>query len=349
VTLFRDAADGRPTVSNERDHLANGYRAALQHYLESRDESGRSRAYELGHSAVEAEIGLLELATIHSEAVGDLLADRPEGETVAACMEFFVESLSTFDMAQRGFWEAQARADREHAISVSLQRSLLPTAVPSFDRLDVAVRYVPAGVGSEVGGDWYDVIELARHRVGLVVGDVMGHGVRQAAVMGQLRLGTRAYAIEDGPLDEVVRRVDVLLQNLGELNTATLVLAVVDLEASTLELVNGGHPPPIVIDPNGATRFVTGGHGRLLGVAPPDDPRDLLGPMPLEVGTCLLLYTDGLLEQQEREGQDGLALLGKAVEGFAGGADELCERVTDALVKSPARDDICLLATRIGG
>jgi serine phosphatase RsbU (regulator of sigma subunit) len=336
-------------MRTDRDRLADGYRAALRHYLDARDESGRSRAYELGHSAVEAEIGLLELAAIHSEAVADLLADRLVGETVAACMEFFLESLSTFDMAQRGFWEAQARAAREHDISVGLQRSLLPAAVPWFERLDVAVRYLPAGIGSEVGGDWYDVIELAGHRVGLVVGDVMGHGVRQAAVMGQLRLGTRAYAVDDGPLDQVVRRVDVLLQKLDDLHTATLVLAVVDLDASTLQLVNAGHPPPILIDPAGTTHPLTDGHSRLLGVAPPDDVRDLLGPVPLEVGTSLLLYTDGLLDQPEREGQDGLALLRKAVEGFTGGADELCERVTDALVESPARDDICLLATRIEG
>ncbi|MGH9227434.1 MAG: SpoIIE family protein phosphatase [Acidimicrobiales bacterium] len=333
----------------EGERLAEDYRAALLHYLGTRDESGRSRAYELGHSAVEAEIGLIELAAIHSDAVGDLMAGRPDGETVAACMEFFVESLSTFDMAQRGFWEAQARAAREHEISVGLQRSLLPSAVPSFDHLDVAVRYVPAGVGSEAGGDWYDVIELARHRVGLVIGDVMGHGVRQAAVMGQLRLGTRAYAVEDGPLDEVVRRVDMLLQNLGDLQTATLVLAVVDLDTSTLELVNAGHPPPIVIDPAGATHLLTGGHGRLLGVAPAEGGRYPWGPDPLEPGTCLLLYTDGLLEQREREGEDGFALLRKAVEGFTGGADELCERVTDVLVDGPARDDICLLATRVEG
>lgn len=336
-------------MRTEGERLADKYRAALRHYLDTRDESGRSRAYELGHAAVEAEIGLLELAAIQSEAVADLLAGRPEGETVAACMEFFVESLSTFDMAQRGFWEAQARAARERAISVGLQRSLLPAAVPSFEHLDVAVRYLPAGVGSEAGGDWYDVIALSHHRVGLVIGDVMGHGVRQAAVMGQLRLGTRAYVVEDGPLDEVVRRVDVLLQNLGDLHTATLVLAVADLDASTLELVNAGHPPPIVIDPAGAPHLLTGGHGRLLGVAPPEDERDHLGPVPLEAGTGLLLYTDGLLEQREREGQDGLALLLKAVEGFTGGADELCERVTDALVDSPARDDICLLATRVEG
>jgi serine phosphatase RsbU (regulator of sigma subunit) len=333
-------------MRTDRDQLAAEYRAALSHYLDTRDESGRSRAYELGHSAVEAQIGLLELAAIHSAAVDELLADPPERDAVAASMEFFVESLSTFDMAQRGFWEAQARATREHAISVGLQRSLLPAALPSFDRLDVAVRYLPAGVG-EVGGDWYDVIELACHRVGLVVGDVMGHGIRQAAVMGQLRLGTRAYAVEDGPLDDVVRRVDALLQNLGDLHTATLVLAVVDLDTSTLELVNAGHPPPIVIDPTGGTHLLTEGHGRLLGVTPPEDRRDPSGPVPLAGGATLLLYTDGLLEHHEREGEDGQALLRKSVEGFTGSADELCDRVTDALVDSSVSDDICLLASRI--
>jgi serine phosphatase RsbU (regulator of sigma subunit) len=146
----------------------------------------------------------------------------------------------------------------------------------------------------------------------------------------------------------VVRRVDVLLQKLGELHTATLVLAVIDLDSATLELVNAGHPPPIVIDPTGATQLVTEGHSRLLGVAPPDDDRGVVGPVPLEPSTALLLYTDGLLEQPERQGQDGLALLRKSVEGFTGSADELCERVTDELVERPAGDDICLLATRIG-
>ena len=335
-------------MTTERDQLASEYQTALHHYLDIRDEAGRSRAYEIGHSAIEAKIGLLELAAIHGDAVDDVLGEQPARDTVAASMEFFVESLSPFDMAQRGFWEAQARAAREHAISVALQRSLLPAELPSFPGLDVAVRYLPAGVGSEVGGDWYDVIELTRNRVGLVVGDVMGHGVRQAAVMGQLRLGTRAYAVEDGPLDEVVQRADTLLQNLGDLHTATLVLAVVELDASTLELVNAGHPPPVLIDPTGTAQLITDGHGRLLGVASPES-RPVHGPVQLEAGSSLLLYTDGLLEHHEREGHDGPALLRKAIDGFTGGADELCDRVTDALVDGPVRDDICLLAIRIGG
>ncbi|HZA79304.1 MAG TPA: SpoIIE family protein phosphatase [Acidimicrobiales bacterium] len=334
-------------MTADRRRLPAEYRAALRRYLEARDEAGRSRAYELGHSALEADVGLLELATIHGAALVEVLDDECSREAVAASMEFFVESLSTFDMAQRGFWEAQARAAREHAISVALQRSLLPAALPSFDRLDVAVRYLPAGIGSEVGGDWYDVIELADDRVGLVVGDVMGHGVRQASVMGQLRLATRAYAMEGRPLDEVVWQVDELLQKLGDFSTATLVLAAVDLDASTLELVNAGHPPPVLIDPTGTADLVTDGHGRLLGVAHPES-RPVYGPVPFADGSSLLLYTDGLLERHERAGNDALTVLRKTIEGFAGSPEELCDRVTDTLTDNSPGDDICLLATRLG-
>jgi serine phosphatase RsbU (regulator of sigma subunit) len=332
----------------DRRQLPADYLAALRHYLDTQDEAGRSRAYELGHSALEADVGLLELAAIHGAALAEVLDDEPSREAVAASMEFFVESLSTFDMAQRGFWEAQAKAAREHTISVALQRSLLPAALPSFDRLDVAVRYLPAGVGSEVGGDWYDVIELSDDRVGLVVGDVMGHGVRQAAVMGQLRLATRAYAVEGRPLDDVVWQVDELLQKLGEFNTATLVLAAVDLDASTLELVNAGHPPPVLVDPTGTAELLTEGHGRMLGVAHPES-RPVHGPVLFAEGSSLLLYTDGLLERHERAGNDALTVLRKTIEGFTGSPDELCDRVTDALADNAPGDDICLLATRLGG
>ncbi len=330
-------------VPDHRGALRADYRTALVRYLAERDETGRSRAYELGHAAVEAEIGLLELADVHRSVVDEVLADDPSRDTVSASTDFFIESLSTFDMAQRGFWEAHARAEREHAISVSLQRSLLPAELPSVPGLEVAVRYLPAGLGTEVGGDWYDVIELAGDRVAFVVGDVMGHGIRQAAVMGQLRLALRGHLLEGRAPVAAVARLDGLLDHLGGLNTATLVLAVVDRAASTVELVVAGHPWPVLIDPAGRAEFLAGARGRLLGL--PDAPdRPVQGPLKMPEDSCLVLYTDGLLEHHERAGTDGAELLRSTLDGLGDDADRLCDELTAALVEGTPVDDVCLLA-----
>ncbi len=330
-------------MPDDREALRADYRAALVRYLAERDETGRNRAYELGHAAVEAEIGLLELADVHRSVVDEVLAEDPTREAVAAAMDFFIESLSTFDMAQRGFWEAQARAEREHAISISLQRSLLPAELPSLPGLEIAVRYLPAGLGSEVGGDWYDVIDLSDDRVAFVVGDVMGHGIRQAAVMGQLRLALRAHLFEGRAPVEAVAGLDGLLDRLGDLHTATLVLAVIDRTASALELVVAGHPWPVLIDPAGRAAFLTGGRGRLLGLPGAPD-RPVQGPLKMPEGSCLVLYTDGLLERHERAGTDGAELLRSTLDGVPDDAERLCDELTAALVDGPPADDVCLLA-----
>jgi serine phosphatase RsbU (regulator of sigma subunit) len=328
---------------DHRAALRADYRTALVGYLAERDETGRSRAYELGHAAVEAEIGLLELADVHRSVVDEVLAEDFSRDAVAAAMDFFIESLSTFDMAQRGFWEAHARAEREHALSISLQRSLLPADLPSLPGLEVAVRYLPAGLGSEVGGDWYDVIELAGDRVAFVVGDVMGHGLRQAAVMGQLRLALRSHLLEGrGPV-EAVGRLDGLLGHLGDLTTATLVLAVVDRAASAVELVVAGHPWPVLIDPAGRAEFLTAARGRLLGLPGAPD-RPVQGPLMMPEDSCLVLYTDGLLERHERAGTDGAELLRSTLDGLGDDAERLCDELTSALVDGPPADDVCLLA-----
>jgi serine phosphatase RsbU (regulator of sigma subunit) len=334
------------SVATVHDALAAEYSAALAAYVRAPDEGGRARAYDLGRRAVEAEIGLLDLAAIHRLAVCEIVADDLSQPRVLAAVEFFTESLSTFEMAQRGYREVQERAALEHDIALTLQRSLLPAELPAPAGVEVAVRYLPAGPYIEVGGDWYDVIDLSHGSVGLVVGDVMGHGIRQAAVMGQMRLGLRAYLLEEHPIDEVVRRTDALLQHLGEMHTATLVLGVVDLTTPALSLVNAGHPPPVLVDPDGDAAYVTGGHGRLLGLAEPAD-RPVHGPAEIAPGTCVLMYTDGLLESHERAGDDGYALLHKTVQGFVGTPDELCDRVTDAMVDDAPSDDICLLAAKV--
>jgi serine phosphatase RsbU (regulator of sigma subunit) len=288
---------------SERDGIAAAYRDALGAYLRAPDESGRARAYALGHRAVEAEMGLLDLVGIHRAAVMEVVSgaaacdrgDRPS--VVAAAVDFLAESLTTYEMAQRGYHEAQERAARAHDIALTLQRSLLPVDLPVPPGVELAVRYLPAGRHGDVGGDWYDVVSLGEARVALAVGDVMGHGIRQAAVMGQMRLGMRAYLLEDHPIDEVVRRTDTLLQSLGDLQTATVVLGEIDLAVPSFRLVNAGHPPPVLVDPAGRAGFVSGPHGRLLGLGGDDCAWPVGGPGDFRPDSCVLMYTDGLLER----------------------------------------------------
>jgi hypothetical protein len=331
-----------------QDGISAAYRDALAAYVQAPDERGRALAYTLGHRAVEAEVGLLELVGIHRAAVVAVIGQNPTHDRVVSSIDFLSESLSTFEMAQRGYHEAQERAAIAHDIALTLQHSLLPAELPVPPGIDVAVRYLPAGRRVEVGGDWYDLVSLGAGRAALVVGDVMGHGIRQASVMGQMRLGLRAYLLEDHPVDDVARRCDALLRSVGGLQTATLVLVVVDLDGPAFRLLNAGHPSPVLIDASGGATQVTGGHGRLLGLGG-DVEWPVHGPEALAEGTTMLLYTDGLLEASERSGRDPFADLLASLDGFSGSPDELCDRVTGAMVDEEPGDDICLLAARVVG
>ncbi|MDD9368951.1 MAG: SpoIIE family protein phosphatase [Acidimicrobiales bacterium] len=333
---------------SELSDLADEYQDALVAYVKSPDESGRAHAYELGSRAVRAGVGLLDLVAVHQAGVAGFPGDPDMRRLVVSACDFLRESLTTYEMTQSGYREAQERAAIAHDIALTLQRSLLPGELPAPPGLELAVRYLPAGPDVEVGGDWYDLVELGGRRVGLVVGDVMGHGIHQAAAMGQLRLGLRAYLLEHHPIDEVVRRTDVLLQSLGDVQTATMVLAVVDLAVPTLSLVNAGHPAPVLIDPSGAANFVTGGHGRLLGLRR-DQAQPVLDPLPLAPGSSILLYTDGLIDGYERAGADGLEHLRLTLDGFSGSPDELCDHVTEEMIDGERGDDVCLLAVRVAG
>jgi serine phosphatase RsbU (regulator of sigma subunit) len=339
-----------------RDALAADYRAALGAYLASPDEAGRARAYDLGHRAVAARLGLIEFLGIHREAIIAVVAPELTPERLTTAIDFFSEGLTTFDMAQRGYWEAQERAALERDITESLQRSLLPQDLPVVPGLDVAVRYLPAGRHATVGGDWYDVVEQPGGTVALVVGDVMGHGVTQAAVMGQLRLGFRAYLAEGHPLPDVVRHTDRLLHAQGQTHTATLALVEVDNGGpgggrgggACLRVLRAGHPPPLHVAATGEAVFLEGGHDRLLGL-PGVVERSLAAPHPVGDGDVVLLYTDGLLEDRERAGERGIDGLLEVVDGFTGDPDELCDAVVDALVGEDCGDDVCLLAARVSG
>ena len=135
--------------------------------------------------------------------------------------------------------------DREHRNAVALQRSLLPDRLPDLVGIDTAARYLPAR--DEVGGDWYDVIDLPGGHIGLAIGDVAGHGLRAASLMGQLRAGLRAYALEGHSPGETLKRLDRMLQTISGRGMATAGYAIVDPTRATLRYAAAGHPPPVLV------------------------------------------------------------------------------------------------------
>jgi anti-sigma regulatory factor (Ser/Thr protein kinase) len=233
--------------------------------------------------------------------------------------------------------------DREHRSAVALQRSLLPDRLPDLVGIDSAVRYLPAR--AEIGGDWYDVIELSAGHVGLAIGDVAGHGLRAAALMGQLRTGLRAYALEGHPPAEALRRLDRLLHTISGRGMATAAYAVLDPATGVLRYASAGHPPPVLVR--------GGREATLLGIsaAPPLGTLAFAAYHEVEVtlgpGDTILLYTDGLVERRREPLTNGLERL-RALAAVPASADQLCQRVTERLVPPEGGDDdIAVVALRI--
>lgn len=326
----------------------DAYEMGLRRYVASGDQVDLDAAYTFSREAFGAEQTVLDVVDVHQRAVQRLLGRASAGDTdlIAVSFAYLAEALSTFEMAQRGYWEAKHHADREHAIALSLQHDLLPREVPDVAGLDVAVRYLPGEAGVHAGGDWYDIFELDTRRVGLVVGDVTGHGVSAAAAMGRLRVAVLAHALSGlGPAD-VVQRVDTLLDQLGTGEVATMVYVVADPGRGRLVVANAGHPPPIIVEPDGTARLVRIGHGRLLGLRPSLLHRDE-DVTHIGSGGHILMYTDGLIEPLERAGRDGIAQLCRVAQGFTGTAQQLCERVLGELAPEGARDDICVFSATL--
>lgn len=334
--------------------LSATYRAMLAQYIEAGEEAQLEAAYTLGHRCFADGMTILGLLDLHREAATDLLAEcsaTPERGQVVRTFGFLAEALGTFEMAQRGYREAQERARleqekaaREQAIALRLQQDLLPTGVPRVPGFEVAVRYLPGEARSHAGGDWYDVFELDGDRAGFVVGDITGHGVGAAAHMGQLRIAVLAYALAGFEPSDVVIGVDGLMEHLSTQQMATLVYAVADPGREQLTIVNAGHPPPLLVEPDGTVRRVAEGRSRLLGVRPPVQERSQV-VTPFPAGSRLVLYTDGLIEPVERAGQDGIALLEALAAETGGTREDLCDLLLGKLAPGGARDDICIVIT----
>ncbi|MFD4557734.1 SpoIIE family protein phosphatase [Streptomyces sp. NPDC058469] len=243
--------------------------------------------------------------------------------------------------------------DAEHTRSRELQRSLLPRALPDLPACTAAARYLPAGQGMDVGGDWYDIIPLSGGQVALVVGDVMGHGLPEAATMGRLRTALHTLADLELPPDEIMSHLNELVAGMGEESYVTCLYALYDSTTQICSIAGAGHPPPAVVHPDGTVHFPELSADPPLGAAePPFETVELKVPE----GSLLVLYTDGLVESSKREMDEGMAdlarLLRTAHRTESGGEadlEQLCDTLTAGLLPAEhsTADDAALLVARL--
>jgi signal transduction histidine kinase/DNA-binding response OmpR family regulator/anti-sigma regulatory factor (Ser/Thr protein kinase) len=239
---------------------------------------------------------------------------------------------------------AREAAAREHEIAEELQRSLLPAPTVEVEDLQVATYYRAGVEGTQVGGDWYDVIELGGGRTALVLGDVMGRGVRAAAVMGQLRATVRAYARLDLPPGDLLALLDDAVRGISEDTIVTCVYAVYDPAEAALTYGNAGHLPPLLVTPGrpvqrlacGDPPLGTGRYGKHIET------------VELPAGSTLAFYTDGLVEHRGSDLDNGIEKLAASLAGLDAPLDAVPSLLVDALLPSGPDDDVALLVASVG-
>ncbi|WP_327225875.1 SpoIIE family protein phosphatase [Streptomyces platensis] len=274
----------------------------------------------------------------------EVAASGPAPDPEVACVAphkgvlvFGAEVTDQIESAER----LRASEARQREAAVTLQRSLLPQELEQPDDLRVAATYQPGGTDAAVGGDWYDVITLGAGRTALVIGDVMGRGVRAAAVMGQLRTAVRAYARLDLPPHEVLQLLDGLAAEIDASQIATCVYAVHDPNEGRLVYASAGHLPILVRDPDGTVRRAAEPTGPPLGTG---GWLHTSGSVPLGPGSSAVLYTDGLVERRDKDIDHGVEALERAFAGAAGAPDIVCDRLLRSLgITATHDDDVAIL------
>lgn len=243
---------------------------------------------------------------------------------------------------------ARARLrEAERTLAAELQNHLLPRELSDVAGLVATARYLPATDGMGVGGDWYDVLALPGHHVGFVIGDVQGHNMHAAAVMGQLRNALRAYAAEGHDPSAVLSRTNRLMADLDPSLFATCCFLRVNQRSGEAEMAVAGHPPPLLCSQNGEVRSLTCPVGPPLGVLP--DVSYATGPVVLSRGDVVAFFTDGMLEELRRPYDEAVADLGRQLQradrtDLEGLADALVATAIGTGVRS---DDVALLLVRL--
>jgi PhnB protein len=271
-------------------------------------------------------------------------------ETEQEFADEHLRAISTFAALCAEALDRASEHEEEHRIATTLQRSLLPAALPSLDGVDLAGRYLPAA-GAGVGGDWYDAAVVGPGQLVVSVGDVGGKGVAAAALMGRLRIAAKAYAMEGHTPAQIVARLDRFGASLPEIRFTTLVILSFEPASGSVRLCRAGHLPPVVLPADGSPSFVWDGGSTPIGLGlavdaiPPTDACFQLGR-----GDALLAYTDGLIERRGKPLDSGLRDLLAAIPDAT--RVPTARRIADDVVQNllgsgtAAQDDIALVALR---
>ena len=355
---YRDPVHGTLSVDLTDETVPATHRAAV------------ATAYATGASQLVADVSAwLAYGSEASPMLGDILA-RLETETVltaplmadrrplgvlavgrsGARPGFADTDVAVIEELSRRVGVGLANADtsaRDHSVAETLQRSVLPDALPAIAGLDLAVRYIPGTDDIDVGGDWYDAFPLGDGRVGLVIGDVVGHSITSASIMGQVRNLLRAYAIDRPDPSDVLARTNAALSRLLPEAMATVLYAVLDPVNGDLRYANAGHPPPVCAVDGDRVEYLDDCAGTMLGAD--SGGAFTTGYRRLAVGAGLLFYTDGLIERRRQDIAEGFAALAEAMCAAIGlDAERTCAAVQRELLSGSTRDDdVCLLAARL--
>ena len=293
----------------------------------------------------EASMLLLPLAT-RDASLGFFVCTRKSGYRP---FDDYDSEIGMEFASRAGIFIDNARQyNRERTTALTLQRSLLPTGLSHPSSVDVQHRYLPGSKLIEVGGDWYESIALPGARVALVVGDVAGHGVRAAVTMGRLRTAIHTLATLELPPADSLQQLNELMTSLGEREPhfATCAYALYDAVTGSCEMASAGHLPPLLVRPDGTGEFLDTSPAPPLGVGEfPIESRTFQ----IEDGSLLVLYTDGLVEDRQRDIDDGLNFLRDVFNGEAAKSslDDLCRAALAGVYAHQQRDDIAILIARL--
>ena len=322
--------------------VAGGVESGLQIERRLINGAGAERDHPLG-------------GAVHSVlAVPLLVGGRPIGELHIGTLfprKFSDEDTAVLGLAADRAAMAIERArlyEREHAIATELQRSLLPEKLPLLPGVATAARYNPAGAGSQVGGDWYDVIVQPGGHLLLVIGDVAGRGIGAASTMGQLRSALRAYAFDGHGPGALLERLNAFQNGLPGMGMATVALVSVEPGGQSLRYAIAGHPPGLMLPADGSPCWLDGTLGLPLGCA--DDVVYDEAVAPLGPGATIVLYTDGLVEVAGEHLDRGLERLCKAAKEGPAEAEALCDAILAGTLLDPdVADDVTLVVLRTVG